>query len=101
MPHVVTDNCRLCRYTECVSVCPVECFHYDEEMTYIDPDLCIDCGGCVPACPVDAIFDVGVLPDDKQQWVDINARKSADLPVLSMKLDPLPTAAQRRGELGR
>ena len=49
MPYVVTDLCTGCRYTECVSVCPVECFHVDDTMTYIDPQNCIDCGGCVPA----------------------------------------------------
>ncbi|MFZ0650053.1 MAG: 4Fe-4S binding protein, partial [Pseudolabrys sp.] len=54
MPHVVTDNCHLCRFTDCVAVCPVECFHSDEERTYIDPDVCIDCGACIPACPVHA-----------------------------------------------
>ena len=48
MPYVVTDLCNGCRYTECVSVCPVECFHIDDTMTYIDPTNCIDCGGCVP-----------------------------------------------------
>ena len=46
MAYVVTDNCRGCRFTECVTVCPVECFHVGDTMTYIDPENCIDCGGC-------------------------------------------------------
>lgn len=100
MPHVVTDNCQLCRYTECVSVCPVECFHYDEEMTYIDPDTCIDCGGCIPACPVKAIYDNFNLPQEKAHWLEINQQKAKELPVLTAPMEPLPTAEQRRKELG-
>jgi NAD-dependent dihydropyrimidine dehydrogenase PreA subunit len=65
MTHVVTDNCHLCRFTDCVTVCPVECFHADEERTYIDPEVCIDCGACIPACPVHAIYDALDMPDDR------------------------------------
>lgn len=100
MTHVVTEKCRLCRYTECVSVCPVECFHFDDKMTYIDPEVCIDCGGCIPVCPVKAIFDSYNLPPDLSHWEDVNRQKSLELPVLCTKLDPLPTADQRRIELG-
>ena len=56
MTTVVTDNCRGCRFTDCVSVCPVEAFHVDDEMLYINPDVCIDCSACVPECPVEAIL---------------------------------------------
>ena len=52
MAYVVTDNCVDCRFTQCVAVCPVQCFHVDETMVYIDPESCIDCAGCVAACPV-------------------------------------------------
>jgi len=100
MPHVVTDNCHLCRFTECVAVCPVECFHADEERTYIDPDVCIDCGACIPACPVRAIYEIIDLPDDQRRWIAINAERSHGLPVVYAKQDPLPTAAARRAELG-
>ena len=48
MPHVVTDHCRLCLFTDCVEHCPVQCFHADSERNYIDPDVCIDCGACIP-----------------------------------------------------
>ena len=65
MAYVVTDLCSGCRYTECVTVCPVECFHVDERMTYIDPDNCIDCGGCAPICPVGAIQADFLLPADR------------------------------------
>ena len=100
MPHVVTGNCRLCRFTDCVTVCPVACFHADSEQTFIDPEVCIDCGACIPACPVHAIYEVLDLPDDEQHWVAINAERSRALPVISDKQDPLPTATARRAELG-
>ena len=72
MPHVVTDNCHLCRFTDCVTVCPVECFHADEEHTYIDPEVCIDCGACIPACTSDAIFPLDEVPPDKHQFIAAN-----------------------------
>lgn len=100
MTYVVTDNCQKCRFTDCVTVCPVDCFHADAEMLYIDPDECIDCGACVPECPVQAIYDEADLPDDKQSWIQINADKAPDLPVINEKEDPLPTAEDRRKELG-
>ena len=100
MTFVVTDNCKGCRFTDCVAVCPVECFHGDDEMLYIDPEECIDCGACVPECPVEAIYDEAQLPDDKSQWLQINADKAKDLPVVAEKGDPLPGAEQRKEELG-
>jgi ferredoxin len=100
MTHVVTDNCRNCRFTECVNICPVECFHLGEEMVYIDPDICIDCGGCIPVCPVQAIYDEVVIPEDKSEWVEKNKTLSATYPVMSRKLEPMDTAESRRAELG-
>jgi ferredoxin len=100
MPLVVTDNCRLCRFTECVTVCPVSCFHADEEMTYIDNDVCIECHACVAACPVKAIYDVEDLPEHLAAWIRINAERSSSLPGLKVKQEPLPTAAKRRSQLG-
>lgn len=80
-------------------MCPVECFHYDDQMIYIDPDVCIDCGGCVPACPVNAIYDEFNLPEPMRHWVSINRQKSKELPTMTEPADPLPTAEQRRTEL--
>jgi ferredoxin len=100
MPHVVTDNCYLCRFTECVAVCPVECFHADKERIYIDPEVCIDCGACIPACPVRAIYEVIDMPDDQRHWIEINAERARALPVVYAKQEPLPTAAARRAQLG-
>jgi len=78
----------------------VECFHGDDEMLYIDPDVCIDCGACVPECPVEAIFDEGSLPDEEQEWLAINAERARHLPVVDTRQDPLPTAEARARELG-
>lgn len=100
MTFVVTDNCKGCRFTDCVAVCPVECFHGDDEMLYIDPEECIDCGACVPECPVEAIYDEAQLPDDKADWLQVNADKAKDLPVVTEKGDPLPGAEERKEELG-
>jgi ferredoxin len=100
MTFVVTDNCQRCRFTDCVAVCPVDCFHGDDEMLYIDPNECIDCGACVPECPVEAIFDETQLADDKKQWIKVNADKATGLPVINSKLDPYPGAEERKEKLG-
>lgn len=100
MTIVVTDNCKGCRFTECVSVCPVACFHGDEEMIYIDNEVCIDCSACIPVCPVQAIFSADELPEDKKHWIAINAERAAVLQSIEGKQDPLPGAEQRRAELG-
>jgi ferredoxin len=75
MTFVVTDNCQRCRFTDCVTVCPVACFHGDSEMLYIDNETCIDCGACVPVCPVHAIFEEYDLPEEQQKWIAINAER--------------------------
>jgi len=100
MTFVVTENCRNCRYTDCVAVCPVNCFHGDDQMLYIDPEECIDCGACVPECPVDAIYDEGSLPDDQEQWLQINAERAPKLPVISEPTAPLGTAEERAKAMG-
>ena len=79
MTFVVTDNCKGCRFTDCVAVCPVDCFHGDDEMLYIDPNECIDCGACVPECPVEAIYDEAQLPEDQNNWLAINTEKAPNL----------------------
>ena len=100
MTFVVTENCKGCRFTDCVAVCPVDCFHGDDEMLYIDPDECIDCGACVPECPVEAIFDETQLPEDQSDWLQINTDRAKDLPVINEKGDALPGAEARKAELG-
>lgn len=100
MTFVVTANCKGCRFTDCVSVCPVECFHGDGEMLYIDPEECIDCGACVPECPVEAIYDETELPDDMKGWLKINAERAPTLPTIAEASEPLPGAEERKKELG-
>ena len=100
MTFVVTENCKNCRFTDCVAVCPVDCFHGDDEMLYIDPDECIDCGACVPECPVEAIYDEAQLPEELTSWTQVNADKAPDLPVVNEKTDPLPGAEERKTKLG-
>lgn len=100
MTTIVTDNCKSCRFTDCVTVCPVECFHFDDEMLYIDPDVCIDCSACIPECPVEAIFETDDMPEDQEKWIEINAERSAELPVCEDQMEPLPGAEDRKTELG-
>ena len=72
MAYVVTDNCHSCRFTDCVEVCPVDCFYGDSNMLYIHPDECIDCGACEPECPVSAIFPEEDVPGDQQAFIAKN-----------------------------
>ena len=102
MTYIVTENCQLCRFTDCVSVCPVDAFHGDDEMIYIDPDVCIDCGACEPQCPVKAIFedrDAEKKPE-LQKWIEINKKKAPGLPMYNTKQPALPTADARKKALG-
>ncbi|SHH36021.1 ferredoxin family protein [Bradyrhizobium erythrophlei] len=100
MAVVVTDNCLDCRFTECVAVCPVSCFHQDERMVYVDPIECIACRACLTACPVNAIFDVEDLPADKSHWIEINAERASQLPAILEKQVALPNAETRKASYG-
>ncbi|MHC4470345.1 MAG: ferredoxin family protein [Planctomycetota bacterium] len=104
MAHVVTGNCQDCMFTDCVEVCPVQCFYTgpDERMLYIHPDECIDCQLCIPECPVEAIFAEEDVPEDQQEWIEINREKTlgGDLEVIEERRDPLPGAEERKKELG-
>ena len=73
MTHVVSDPCIRCKYTDCVDVCPVDCFREGPNMLVIDPDECIDCAVCIPECPVNAIYAEEDLPSDQQHFIKINA----------------------------
>ena len=99
MTYIVNDKCIACKYTDCVEVCPVDCFYEGENMLVIHPDECIDCGVCEPECPADAI-----RPDtepDTEKWVDFN-RKYAELwPVIITKKPGLPGAEEKETEEGK
>lgn len=90
MTFVVTDACIKCKYTDCVAVCPVDCFYEGENTLVIHPDECIDCGVCEPECPADAILpDTG---EEGQRWVEYNRKYSALWPVITQMRDPQPDA---------
>jgi len=89
MTHVVAEPCVNCRYTDCVTVCPVDCFHEDETMLVINPEGCIDCGACIPECPVQAIYTGEDLPAQWQSYTQLNAEKSPNLPVITETKEPL------------
>lgn len=89
MAHVVAQPCFACKYTDCVVVCPVECFFEGEQMLYINPDECIDCEACVPECPVEAIFHEDNLPAEMAEFKDLNKEMSAVCPSITEKKKPL------------
>lgn len=97
MTHVVTDNCILCKYTDCVEVCPVDCFYEGPNFLVIDPEECIDCTLCIPECPVEAIYDEDSVPADQEHFFEINERLAAKWPVIVDMKDPLPDAEQWNG----
>ncbi|HET8899023.1 MAG TPA: ferredoxin FdxA [Rhodanobacteraceae bacterium] len=97
MTHVVTDNCIACKYTDCVEVCPVDCFHAGPNFLVIDPDECIDCTLCVAECPAEAIFPEMDVPAGQEHFLEINAELAPLWPVLSARIDPLPDADALNG----
>ena len=80
MAHIVAEPCFDCKYTDCVVVCPVDCFYEGAQMLYIHPEECIDCEACVPECPVEAIFHEDNLPDDWKDFTALNAEECAQVP---------------------
>jgi ferredoxin len=89
MAYVVTKPCFGCKYTDCVVVCPCECFREGEKMLYIDPDECIDCDQCVPECPVEAIFHEDNVPDECQEFIALNAEMAQKCPPIFERKPPL------------
>ncbi|HET8610893.1 MAG TPA: ferredoxin FdxA [Burkholderiales bacterium] len=87
MAYVVTESCIKCKYTDCVDVCPVDCFREGPNMLVIDPDECIDCTLCVAECPVEAIFAEDDVPDDQQQFTALNAELAKAWPAIIEKKD--------------
>ncbi len=93
MTFVVTENCIKCKYTDCVEVCPVDCFHEGPNFLVIDPEECIDCTLCEPECPVEAIYPEDDLPADQQEFLEINAELSLQWPVIT-EMKPAPDDAK-------
>ncbi len=98
MTYIVTDNCILCKYTDCVEVCPVDCFHEGPNFLVIDPDECIDCTLCEPECPAGAIFAEDEIPDGMEHFLELNEELSRDWPVITEMKPGLPEAEQWDGK---
>ncbi len=88
MAYVVTQPCFGCKYTDCVVVCPCDCFREGEKMLYIDPAACIDCDACVPECPVEAIFHEDNVPAEWRDFIALNAEMAAQCPEITCKQPP-------------
>jgi len=102
MTHLVTENCINCKYTDCVSVCPVDCFYEGPNFLSINPEECIDCGVCIPECPVNAIVDENDLPEAQRTfWLDVNSRTSIHWKNITIKKDPLPDAESWKDKEGK
>jgi ferredoxin len=93
MTHLVTDNCIKCKHTDCVDVCPVDCFYEGPNFLVINPDECIDCAVCIPECPVGAISAQEDTPN-ASVWFDINQRLSQKWPRITKKKPALPDAEE-------
>ena len=92
MTHVVTESCIRCRYTDCVDVCPVDCFREGPNFLAIDPDECIDCAVCVAECPVNAIFAEEDVPNEQTQFIKLNVELARKWPSITKTKAPLPDA---------
>jgi ferredoxin len=101
MTYVVTENCIKCKYTDCVEVCPVDCFHMGPNMLVIDPDECIDCTLCVPECPANAIFAEDDVPAGQEQFLALNAELAKKWPVLTERQAAPADAADWDGKLDK
>ena len=97
MTFVVTENCIKCKFTDCVEVCPVDCFHEGPNFMTIDPDECIDCGLCEAECPANAIFAEDDVPEEQKQFIGINAEYAKKWPVLTQHKEPKEDAEQWNG----
>lgn len=97
MTYVVTDNCIKCKYTDCVEVCPVDCFHEGPNFLAIDPEECIDCSLCVPECPAEAIFAEDDVPPEQEHFLELNAELSQEWPVITERKEPPSDAKEWDG----
>lgn len=101
MTFVVTENCIRCKLTDCVEVCPVDCFYEGPNFLVINPEECIDCALCEPECPEDAIFSEDELPEKWKNFLEINAELSQKWPNITEKKDPPADADKWSGVEGK
>jgi len=93
MTYVVVESCIKCKHTDCVEVCPVDCFHEGPNFLVIDPEECIDCSLCEPECPVDAIYAEDELPEEQKHFLELNTELSQQWPVIT-EMKPPPADAE-------
>lgn len=96
MTYVVTESCIRCKYSDCVEVCPVDCFHEGPNFLVIDPQQCVDCALCVPECPVEAIYADDRLPLGQEHFIGLNAELAGDWPVITARKPPPADADEWR-----
>jgi ferredoxin len=101
MTHVVLESCIRCKFTDCVDVCPVDCFREGPNMLVIDPDECIDCAVCIPECPAEAIVAEEDVPADQQHLTALNAELAKNWPSITRTRAPLPDADQWKDVKGK
>ena len=101
MTHVVTENCIKCKHTDCVDVCPVDCFREGPNFLVIEPDECIDCAVCIPECPVNAIFPEEDVPESQRAFLAINLELSRKWPTITDKKDALPDSEKWKDVEGK
>jgi ferredoxin len=97
MAFIVTDNCIKCKHTDCVEVCPVDCFYEGPNFLVIDPDECIDCALCEPECPVEAIFSEDELPANQKVFIELNADLAGKWPNITEKKEAMVDAEKWDG----
>lgn len=98
MTFVVGENCIKCKYTDCVEVCPVDCFYEGPNFLAINPEECIDCALCEPECPVDAIYADYDLPTSQEEFLPLNKELAERWPNIAEVQLPLPDADEWAGK---
>ncbi|MGY8903325.1 MAG: ferredoxin FdxA [Burkholderiales bacterium] len=103
MTHIVSESCIRCKYTDCVDVCPVDCFREGPNMLVIDPDECIDCAVCIPECPVNAIYAEEDVPADQQAFIALNVElaRAAGWKSITKRKTPPADADEWKDKTGK
>ena len=101
MAFVVTENCIKCKFTDCVDVCPVDCFHEGPNFLVIDPEECIDCTLCEPECPAEAIYAEDEVPEKQEEFIALNADLAKQWPVITDVSEPSEDAEDWNGKANK